>query len=223
MPVLSLWNFPLALSLLILYKLFTSIRERRRQNAESVRRGCGPCRILPKKDVLGITRFRESIRATRAERGPKYILEEMDAEGKHVHTAQVRVLDYDLNVTRDPENVKACFSSQSQDFDIGLHRTQSWKPLLGTGIFTSQGEACTYGPKRSFTCVSCLEERRSPTSSLSYRLIVRIEYTRADSDSVPREALSSFGAAAILQRASIRFRSRREAYARTFGQDRVRG
>ena len=94
--------------------------------------------------MLGLTRFLESIRATRAERGPKYIVESMDEQGKHVHTAQVRVLDYDLNVTRDPENAKACFSSQSHDFDIGLHRTQSWKPLLGTGIFTSQGETCTY-------------------------------------------------------------------------------
>lgn len=100
--------------------------------------------MLPKKDMLGLTRFLESIRATRAERGPKYIVESLDAEGKHVHTAQVRVLDYDLNVTRDPENARACLSSQSQDFDIGLHRTQSWKPLLGTGIFTSQGEPCTY-------------------------------------------------------------------------------
>ena len=151
MPVFSLWNFPIALSLLILYKFLSSIRERRRQNAESVRRGCAPCHILPKKDLLGITRFRESIRATRAERGPKYIIEELDAEGKHIHTAQVRVLDYELNVTRDPENVRAIFSSQSQDFDIGLHRTQSWKPLLGTGIFTSQGEACTYSPERSLS------------------------------------------------------------------------
>lgn len=143
MPVFSLLTSLLGVVALILYKLLSSIREKRRQHAESVRRGCGPCPMLPKKDILGITRFRESIRATRAERGPKYIVESLDAKGKHVHTAQVRVLDYDLNVTRDPENAKACFSSQSHDFDIGLHRTQSWKPLLGTGIFTSQGEACT--------------------------------------------------------------------------------
>ena len=167
MPVLSLWNFPLALCLLILYKLLSSIRERRRQNAESVRRGCGPCPILPKKDILGITRFRESIRATRAERGPKYIIEELDAEGKHVHTVQVRVLDYDLNVTRDPENVKACFSSQSQDFDIGLHRTQSWKPLLGTGIFTSQGETCTYSPLTVLqVCIMVGEEEALPNQDV---------------------------------------------------------
>lgn len=147
MHVFSPSTFLLAILALILYKIFSSIREKKRQHAESVRRGCGPCPMLPKKDFLGITRFRESIRATRAERGPKYIVEAMDAKGKHVHTAQVRVLDYDLNVTRDPENARACFSSQSHDFDIGLHRTQSWKPLLGTGIFTSQGEACKRIPQ----------------------------------------------------------------------------
>lgn len=143
MPVFSLLNFLLPVIALILYKVSSIIREKRRQHAESVRRGCGPCPMLPNKDILGITRFRESIRATRAERGPKYVIEALDAKGKHVHTAQVRVLDYDLNVTRDPENVRACLSLQTHDFDIGLHRTQSWKPLLGTGIFTSHGEACT--------------------------------------------------------------------------------
>ena len=143
MHIFSFWSFLLGVVALIAYKLFSSVREKRRRYAESVRRGCGPCPMLPKKDMFGITRFRESMRATRADRGPKYVVESMDAAGKHVHTAQVRVLDYDLNVTRDPENARACFSSQSHDFDIGLHRTQSWKPLLGTGIFTSQGETCT--------------------------------------------------------------------------------
>ena len=143
MLVVSSYGIVLTIVSLVLYRILSSVREERRQHAESVRRGCGPCYMLPKKDFFGITRFRESIRATRAERGPKYVLETMDAEGKHVHTVQVRVLDYELNVTRDPENVKACFSSQSHDFDIGIHRTQSWKPLLGVGIFTSQGEACT--------------------------------------------------------------------------------
>lgn len=146
MPVSPLLGSFLGIVALILYKVLSSVRERRRQYAEGIRRGCGPCPMLPKKDILGITRFRESIRATRADRGPIYVIESLDAKGKHVHTAQVRVLDYDLNVTRDPENARACFSSQSHDFDIGLHRTQSWKPLLGTGIFTSQGEACTYIP-----------------------------------------------------------------------------
>ena len=140
MRLLSFATFVLAFIALILYKVILSKLETRRQNAEARRRNCAPCPMLPKKDFLGITRFRESLRATRAERGPKYVVEELNAMGPNVHTAQVRVLDYDLNVTRDPENARACFSSQSADFDIGVHRTQSWKPLLGVGIFTSQGE-----------------------------------------------------------------------------------
>ena len=141
MRLLSPFSFLLGLVVLVAYKLFSSIREKRRQHAEAARRGCSPCPVLPRKDLLGITQFRESIRATRAERGPKYVAEKLDSMGKNIHTIQVRVLDYDLNVTRDPENARACFSSQSNDFDIGVHRTQSWKPLLGVGIFTSQGEA----------------------------------------------------------------------------------
>ena len=130
----------LALLAFVLYKITLSKLEKRRQYSEAKRRNCASCTILPKKDLLGIARFRESLRATRAERGPQYVVEQMDAVGKNIHTVQVRVLDYDLNVTRDPENARACFSSQAADFDIGVHRTQSWKPLLGVGIFTSQGE-----------------------------------------------------------------------------------
>ncbi|KAL9073694.1 MAG: hypothetical protein Q9161_002732 [Pseudevernia consocians] len=180
MPVSPIVSFLLAILALILYKILSSVREKKRQHAESVRRGCGPCPMLPKKDLLGITRFRESIRATRAERGPKYIIESLDAEGKHVHTAQVRVLDYDLNVTRDPENARACFSSQSHDFDIGLHRTQSWKPLLGTGIFTSQGEAWKHSralvrPQFSKEQISDLDLAGKHTQQLLDRIVPGVD------------------------------------------------
>jgi len=175
MKLLSLWTVLLAVVSLVLYKIFLSLKEKRRQNAEAARRGCGECPMLPKKDILGITRFRESIRATRADRGPKYVVEEMNALGKDVHTVQVRVLDYTLNVTRDPENAKAVFSSQSNDFDIGVHRTQSWKPLLGVGIFTSQGETWKHSralvrPQFSKEQVSDLDLAERHTRELSNRI-----------------------------------------------------
>ena len=175
MYILSLWSLVLGIVALIIYRIVQSLREKQRQRAEADRRGCGDCPTLPKKDILGITRFRESIRATRAERGPKYVVEEMDAMGKDVHTVQVRVLDYTLNVTRDPENAKAVFSSQSHDFDIGVHRTQSWKPLLGVGIFTSQGESWKHSralvrPQFSKEQVSDLDLAERHTRDLSKRI-----------------------------------------------------
>ena len=100
----------------------------------------------------------------------------MDAMGKNVHTVQVRVLDYDLNVTRDPENARACFSSQSNDFDIGVHRTQSWKPLLGIGIFTSQGDAWKHSralvrPQFTTQQISDLDLAERHTRDLSNKII----------------------------------------------------
>ncbi len=180
MRFVSSWSPLLGIIALISYKIFSSFLGKRRQNAEAARRNCEPCPVLPKKDLLGITRFRESIRATRAERGPKYIVEEMDAMGKNVHTVQVRVLDYTLNVTRDPENAKACFSSQSQDFDIGVHRTQSWKPLLGVGVFTSQGDAWKHSralvrPQFSKEQVSDLDIAERHTRDLLNRIQVGID------------------------------------------------
>ena len=175
MRLVSSWNFLFAVLVFVLYKVLSSFREKRRQHAEALRRGCGHCPIMPKKDVLGITRFRESIRATRAERGPKYVVEELNAMGEDVHTAQVRVLDYTLNLTRDPENARAVFSSQSHDFDIGVHRTQSWKPLLGVGIFTSQGETWKHSralvrPQFSKEQISDIDLARRHTQDLSNRI-----------------------------------------------------
>ena len=176
MRIFSLWYPVIGTVAFVVYKIILSLREKRRQHAEAIRRGCAECPMLPKKDVFGITRFRESIRATRADRGPKYVVEELDAMGKNVHTAQVRVLDYTLNVTRDPENAKAVFASQSQDFDIGVHRTQSWKPLLGVGIFTSQGETWKHSralvrPQFSKEQVSDLDLAERHTQDLSNRVV----------------------------------------------------
>ena len=175
MRLFSFLTFGASVVLYLLYKVFRSRREKSRQHAEAARRGCGHCPMLPKKDMLGITRFRESIRATRADRGPRYVVEEMDAMGKDVHTVQVRVLDYTLNVTRDPENAKAVFSTQSGDFDIGVHRTESWKPLLGVGIFTSQGETWKHSralvrPQFSKEQVSDLDLAERHTRDLSGRI-----------------------------------------------------
>ena len=180
MKLLVLESFCLFLLSWVLYKVASSYRERRRQDAEARRLGATAAPSLPRKDILGIRRFRESLRATRADRGPKYVVEEMDALSKDIHTVQVHVLDYILNLTRDPENVKACFSSQSSDFDIGVHRTQSWKPLVGVGIFTSQGETWKHSralvrPQFAKDQVADLDLPSRHTQSLLDRLDVGID------------------------------------------------
>ena len=124
----------------ILYKVLLGIIKRRRRDAEAARRGCQPAPILASKDPFGLLRVREILKAEREQRHPVYVKESMDKVGKNIHTVRVQVLDNELLVTRDPENVKAMFSSQTSAFDIGAARAENFRPLLGDGIFTSQGE-----------------------------------------------------------------------------------
>lgn len=124
----------------VLYNYAKSALEKRRRRLEAARRGCGPVPVLKNKDPFGLSTFISSLKATKDDRGPQYVVETMDSIGKDVHTVQVRLLDYSLIVTRDPENVKAMFATQCGEFDIGASRQKSWEPLLGVGIFTSTGE-----------------------------------------------------------------------------------
>lgn len=128
----ALYGFLLLVVCRISYKIFA----KHARSAEAARRGCLPAAKLPPKGFLGVGRLRESMRATKEERGPQYVAETMD--DVRVHTLAVPILDYELLVTRNPENVKAMMSSG--DFDISATRQKSWWPLMGRGVFTARGQ-----------------------------------------------------------------------------------
>lgn len=129
----------LALFSFIIYKVTSFKLAKRRYNAESARRGCAPAPTLHSTNLLGTSVLKESIKATKEDRGPQYVISAMNRVGKNVHTLRVPILDYELLVTRDPENVKAMFSTQASDYDISATRSSAFMPLLGEGIFTSTG------------------------------------------------------------------------------------
>lgn len=124
------------LFLLVIARIFSKIYTKQARRSEAAQRGCLPPPNLPPKGFLGVGRLRESMRATKEERGPQYVAEAMDDAG--VHTLAVAILDYELLITRDPENVKALLSSG--DFDISATRQKSWWPLMGRGVFTARGQ-----------------------------------------------------------------------------------
>ena len=132
---------PALFGAILLLKAVSFVLARRRQRAEAVRRGCGQSPTLPKRDPTGLTTLIDSIRANKQGRGPKFIMEALESLGPGVHTARAQILDYELFVTRDPENIKAVLGKQASDFDTGVFRGKNFEPLLGKGIFTSQGEA----------------------------------------------------------------------------------
>ena len=174
MPSLSL-SLAGCLLFYIGYKLISSTLVKRKLNAEASRRGCGPVPYMRSKYPFGLSTFIQSLKANKEERGPQYVVDSMNAIGKDVHTVQVRLIDYELVVTRDPENVRAALATQSQDFDIGHNRAQSFKPLLGVGIFTSRGEAWKHSrqlvrPQFSREQISDLDLAERHVQALSKRL-----------------------------------------------------
>ncbi|KIX09011.1 uncharacterized protein Z518_00089 [Rhinocladiella mackenziei CBS 650.93] len=122
----------------VCYKILSAFALRRHNARQAAIRGCLPPPRAPCKGFLGIGTLRESLQATREERGPIWMHETLNSIGKTVHTVQASIFDYDLIITRDAENVKAMFASQAQDFDIGLHREKCFKSLLGSGVMTNR-------------------------------------------------------------------------------------
>ncbi|KAI2471328.1 putative N-alkane-inducible cytochrome P450 [Annulohypoxylon bovei var. microspora] len=130
-----------AVALLVLFLVYTITKsklKKRRNNAKAAALGCLPPPVLRSTNLIGNSILRESMRATKEDRGPQYIAEKMDSISPSCHTIKVPIIDYEIVVTRDPENARALFTSA--DFDISHHRQLSWMPLLGKGIFTSRGD-----------------------------------------------------------------------------------
>ena len=127
--------------LLVTYKIFSVIVRRKRNDRKAASLGCEHPPNAPLKGLFGIGTLKESLRATREKRGPIWMHDTLNSIGKTVHTVRASIFDYELIITRDTENVKAMFATQSQDFDIGLHREKCFKSLLGPGVMTNRQES----------------------------------------------------------------------------------
>jgi len=140
------WKHITSSLLCVLLALYRRRAKRRAREAEHWRQlvkrnGCDPIPSLPKKGFLGFGWLIDNMKANKMERGPMHLVESLDKEmGKSIHTCIVPIGDYQLIVTRDPENVQAILASNSADWDVGEHRTASWSPLVGHGVFTTRGE-----------------------------------------------------------------------------------
>ncbi|KAH7313654.1 putative cytochrome P450 [Stachybotrys elegans] len=126
------------IGLYIVARVVSSRLRARRLKRKAEQWGCSSAPSPYPNGIKGYALLRESIAANRADRGPQFIVERMDRISKDCHTVHLPILDYEIYVTRDPENIKALFTSQ--DFDISGTRQLSWLPLLGKGIFTSRGQ-----------------------------------------------------------------------------------
>ncbi|KAE8167387.1 cytochrome P450 [Aspergillus tamarii] len=107
----------------------------RRQFAR--RHGCQPvARSFSKDPFLGLDTIPGAIRAVRQHR-----VLQRSCEIFHVYgnTFRVKELHQSAIVTIEPENIKTILSLNFKDYSL-KHRLEPFKPLLGEGIFNTDGE-----------------------------------------------------------------------------------
>ncbi|KAJ5787144.1 Cytochrome P450 E-class CYP52 [Penicillium paradoxum] len=106
--------------------------------------GCGGVPAYPCKDPFGIDTLKQGLAADKvklipelAERRNRVISEQ---ENRYVTTFSLLNLGRTHISTIDPKNIQAILATQFKDFELGAARRSALHPLLGTGVFTADGE-----------------------------------------------------------------------------------
>lgn len=103
----------------------------------SRRYGCQPvARSFNKDPFLGLDTIPATIRVLRQHKVLEASCERFRIYG---NTFAVKELLHHLILTVEPQNIKAVLSTNFKDYSIG-HRLQAFSPLLGTGIFDTDGD-----------------------------------------------------------------------------------
>ncbi|KAB8659335.1 hypothetical protein FH972_026224 [Carpinus fangiana] len=116
-------------------------------NSSKARRlGARPAPAYPQPvwDLLGIRALRRIQKADQEKVVPMHILERnaqmKELHGRDVHTYTLNVAGKTIIITSDPVNIQAMLAKQFHDFSLGSNRRGNFFPLLGNGIFTSDGK-----------------------------------------------------------------------------------
>ncbi|KAJ5171507.1 Cytochrome P450 E-class CYP52 [Penicillium coprophilum] len=115
------------------------------QHSRNAKRlGCGRVPMYPSKDPFGIDNLKQSLVADKAKLVPELAVKRVDVisgqENRYVTTFLIRNLGQVHITTIDPKNIQAILATQFKDFELGPVRQITMHPLLGTGIFTADGE-----------------------------------------------------------------------------------
>lgn len=127
----------------ILYKIVAYILTELHYRKEAKRLGCEPPYRFKLLDVQGIRNVMRIIAADKKSAVPQYIKNRVDnacaEEGKTITTFGMKVLGSPSVFTTDPKNVQAILATQFKDFGLGKRRNGNFSPLLGYGIFSTDG------------------------------------------------------------------------------------
>lgn len=112
-----------------------------RRSAFSRANGCMPAVSYPHRDpIFGLDLFFEGIKLLKVGKFLSRAQQRYELVNNGVNTYTQLVLGDRVIVTREPENIKTVLAAKFRDFEFSHRRKDSCAPILGRGIFTTDGK-----------------------------------------------------------------------------------
>jgi hypothetical protein len=128
----------LLISAFVVYVFANSYLTNHRHARRAGALGCKPPRWRPYRWPLGTDMLWSMIQADKAQVLPDEFVRVANELG--VSTWEQSLFGDPSFVTTDPKNIQAILATQFSDFEIGEVRRKNFFPLLGNGIFTTDGK-----------------------------------------------------------------------------------
>ena len=126
-------------SAFILYYVASAALGRRYHARRAKELGCEPAFVRPHKLPFGIDNVKRILKAEKEQLVPTEY-QRIYVELGRPHTWSENILGTWHHMTVDPKNIQAVLATQFHEFELGQTRRKNFFPLLGNGIFTSDGK-----------------------------------------------------------------------------------
>lgn len=125
----------------IIYNLIQRVLKYSRHAKIIKEHGCKPIAKYPHKDpIFGLDIFLENVKLSRTGGFMEKVRERYARINGGVNSySQLLLGDVTIN-TSEPENIKAILATQFKDFNLPQRRKDAFQPLLGHGIFSTDGK-----------------------------------------------------------------------------------
>ncbi|CAO2656392.1 Nn.00g051950.m01.CDS01 [Neocucurbitaria sp. VM-36] len=138
--LLAIW----ALISFVLYKVVATIIDYVRHENAARKLRCQPAYRIKDPDPLGISAIYKVLNADKERRVPQFLKGRIDdacaKEGRTISTFYQYVMGAKAHFTIEPKNIQAVLATQFKDFGLGERRNGNFSPLLGRGIFSTDGK-----------------------------------------------------------------------------------
>ncbi|KAL8865833.1 MAG: hypothetical protein Q9174_006669 [Haloplaca sp. 1 TL-2023] len=134
-----LWVLALLLCGYVPYYLYTRQSRKAAQQQIIAKYGCKPGKTVHSRYPFGLDILQASIRSVREHKG----LEKYQSRFRELdcHTHFSKFLGVRMITTMEPDNIKAVLATDFKSYSVGEDRKKSLRPILGDGIFNSDGAA----------------------------------------------------------------------------------